>query len=176
MGVVPPTPNFTAGEFPTAAKLNQLQTALNFLLNPPRAQVQLSAAQNHATTATYIPVAFDAESVDTDGMHDPVTLNTRLTIQTPGKYQVGGQVLFAFNATGRRIARLVVNNTGAGALGAGEAVPFPTPAGTVVLVEPMELSLVAGDYIEMQAYQASGGALAYGLGMNTFMYARWIGV
>jgi hypothetical protein len=176
VGIVPPTPNFAGAEFPTAAKLNQIQTALNFLMNPPRAQVNVGAAQNNTTTGVYQSILFDAEAVDTDGMHDLVTNNSRLTVQTPGKYLVTGQVIFAFSATGRRLARLVVNNTGAGALGETE-VATSTVAGssTAVPVSGQELSLVAGDFIELQAFQNSGGNLGYGTGIKTFLRAQWIG-
>jgi hypothetical protein len=177
VGVVPPTPNFAAGEFPAAAKMNQLQTALNFLMNPPRAVAFASAAQNHPTTATFQSVALDGETLDTDGIHDLVTSNSRMTIQTPGKYIMNGQITFATNATGRRAARIIVNNTGGGNLGQTEVAANANAGTTTVVIPPIEAALVAGDFVEMQGFQTSGAALAYGVGtLLTFFRVQWIGL
>jgi hypothetical protein len=175
VGVVPPTPNFAAGEFPTAAKLNQIQTALNFMQNPPRAVAFASAAQSHPTTAVFSTVNLDAETLDTDGMHDLVTSNSRLTVQTAGKYIINGQITFASNVTGRRAGRIIINNTGGGNLGQTEVATGSST--TAVVIPPIEAALVAGDFIEMQGFQTSGGALAYGVGtLLTFLRAQWIGL
>lgn len=178
MGVVPPTPNFAAGEFPAAAKMNQLQTALNFLMNPPRAVAFASAAQSNTTNAVFQTIALDGETLDTDGLHDLVTSNSRMTIQTPGKYIMNGQITFANNVTGRRAARFIVNNTGAGNLGQTEAATVAASGGTTtVVIPPIEVALVAGDFVEMQGFQNSGGTLAYAVGtLLTFFRVQWIGL
>lgn len=177
MGTVPPIPHITPSEFPTAAKLNQYETALNFLMNPPRALVQPSAAQSQTTTGLNQTIAFDGETVDTDGMHDLVTNNSRLTAQTPGKYEVWAQVSFAANATGRRTARLVVNGTAGGSFGQTEPTTNTVASGaTAVVIPAQELTLNVGDFIEVQAFQSSGASLAYVTGLNTFLRAKWIGI
>lgn len=176
MGTVPPTPNFAAGEFPTAAKMNQYQTALNFLLNPPRAQAYPNAGQTHTGTGTYQAIALDAEDVDTDGMHDLVTNNSRLTCQTAGKYELSGQVTFAINATGRRLARFNINGASIG--GQTEVMPTTLAGSTVSIPLPLiEVALNVADYVEMVAFQSSGGNLAYAAGKGSmWLRAKWIGI
>jgi hypothetical protein len=175
MGTVPVPPNFAAGEYPTAAKINLIQTALNFLLNPPRAQAYPSAAQSHTTTGNYQAIALDAEDIDSDGMHDPVTNNSRLTCQTPGKYEVSAQVTFQVNATGRRLARINMNGASLG--GQTEVVPTTVAGSTVSIVIPaIEVVMNATDYLELVAFQSSGANLAYGVGKGTtWIRAKWCG-
>jgi hypothetical protein len=48
-------------------------------------KVRHSVAQS-IPDITYTIVAFDTEDADTDNMHDPVTNNSRITIQTAGRY------------------------------------------------------------------------------------------
>lgn len=176
MGTVPTLPNFAAGEIPTAAKLNQIQTAFNFLFNLPRAQAYPSAAQNHTLTGNYQAIALDAEDVDTDGMHDTVTNNTRLTAQTAGKYELSAQVTFQINATGRRLARFNVNGASLG--GQTEVMPTTLAGSTISIMLPtIEAVLAVGDYVELVAFQSSGANLAYGVGKGTtWLRAKWSGI
>ena len=60
-------------------------------------------------TTTYTSIGFDAEDFDTDSMHSTTTNNTRITINTAGKYMIGSSI-----ATGGNISmgiRLLLNGT-----------------------------------------------------------------
>lgn len=60
-------------------------------------------------TTTYTSIAFDAEDFDTDSMHSTSTNNTRITINTAGKYIIGSSIV-----TGGNISmgiRLLLNGT-----------------------------------------------------------------
>ena len=111
------------------------------------------------STATWTKVDFDSENFDTNGFHDNATNNTRLTIPTGqgGYYLITWNALFAANNTGYRATCITKNNaavagSSSNAIG-GIAVGY-TPVG-----QQFVLNLTAGDYIEMQVEQTSGGNL-----------------
>jgi hypothetical protein len=188
LGTVPITPTFTAGQKLTSANLNQMSSVLSYLSTPPQCSAYQSAAQSPANTAWTV-VTLDAELFDVannyDGgsdspMHDNVTNSSRIYVRTPGKYEISGQVVFSSNATGSRQASIRINSnsdttlaTGSEAIGNKQSavsglatsVPFP------VVIVP----LVAGDYIELFAWQNSGGALALTTGQSqTYMRLKWV--
>jgi hypothetical protein len=119
------------------------------------------ACSNNATqsvaTSTWTSVSLQSEAIDTSNLHDTVTNNDRIAVTRTGNYQVHGVVEFAANATGIRRIQLAKNGSAlsqtvvAGPnLGASEPAQVQTQA---------LLALTAGDYITMQAFQDSGGAL-----------------
>ena len=100
-------------------------------------------------------ITFDLETYDTDTIHDNSTNNSRLTCKTAGKYIIFGRIIYAANATGVRGLKLLhngnamfdyINSPGSGNLSGGVSVT--------------EVKLLAvDDYVELQAYQTSGGNL-----------------
>lgn len=118
------------------------------------------AAHAYATSAQTLPhatvtaITLDAENFDTDSFHDNATNNTRFTIPSDGAYDIAGQV--AFSSTGSsgstRIARIRLNGTDT----LVDTAYAGTTDGVRVPVATKE-SLTAGDYIELVAYQTSGG-------------------
>lgn len=119
----------------------------------------------NSTNETVLPL--DTDEVDVGGLHDPSVNNTRITIPVGGDgfYLISGHATFAPNATGRRIAYLKKNGIG-GYLRAVDLTPSATVQ-TVVEISTM-VNLVAGDYIEISAYQDSGGALNTGSAARYF--------
>lgn len=97
---------------------------------------------------------FDTELWDTDDIHDTVTNNSRLTCQTDGKYLVIGSFRWAslFNAN------LVYNQIYLD--GSSVIAQNATHGLNTSLVERQTsiiLDLVGGQYVELRAYQNSGG-------------------
>lgn len=119
------------------------------------ARVGATAVQTLGTGAN-TPIVFDLEVFDPFGLHSNTTNNTRITVQEPGWYQIGGFVTFAANATGIRQISVVKNGTTAlaeistTALGGGNVAKLAIDAAEY---------LAAGDYVELNAYQDSGGNL-----------------
>jgi hypothetical protein len=105
-------------------------------------------------------LTFDTELLDTDGFHSTVTNTGRITIPTGkgGKYFVFAWGQFGNNVTGYRQIQIVVNgqtgtpnrvaNTFVASFNAGL-----TATGCAILA--------ANDYIELEAYQNSGGNLTF---------------
>lgn len=160
MAVVPAVPTFGSGIL-TASLLNQLADCVVFGLNRPRAELRQTVAQSIAVSGTFQAVTFDAEDVDANigglSQHDNVTNNSRFTAQYAGSYLCLGGTSYAANITNRRGNRWAVN----GAATNATEVILPT-TGTGTCQPPSRGKLIflnVGDYVELQAWQDSGGAL-----------------
>jgi len=105
---------------------------------------------NNSTTV----LAFPSELYDTDTMHDPTTNNSRITIKTAGKYIVMGRIKWSSNTTGRRQIFLLLN----GSLAEGTE-DSSNQAHHHYQEVCAEMDLDVDDYVELQAYQTSGGSL-----------------
>ena len=104
--------------------------------------------------ATWTAVTFNSEEFDTDAFHSTSTNTSRLTIPAGlgGTYSVKAQVSFGLSATGFRQVRIYKNGTLYKA--SGEFIPSSS-----IYVAPTmstDMTLVAGDYIELYVYQSSG--------------------
>lgn len=97
------------------------------------------------------------DDYDTDAFHDNVTNNSRLTVPTGkgGKYIVGYSVLFA-GATQTASTWVLLN--GGTTRFAWQQVPNDSTNG-VLNVGVDVLALNAGDYVQVQSFQNSGGAV-----------------
>jgi hypothetical protein len=115
------------------------------------------SANQSTSNVTQTPINFNNEDFDTSGFHDNVTNNDRVTIPTGlgGKYLVTTKIDFAANATGQRVLYHFIN---------GVLVNLAlSPVNSSVNGSSFELSgvynLSAGNFIQMQVYQDSGGSL-----------------
>lgn len=164
MGTVPTVPTFTVGQILTAAECNELSDALNFWAKPPRCYAYRSAALSIANT-TWVSIGFDAELYDDvqsgdSPMHDNSTNNSRIYARTTGRYEIQGAINFTnTGAGGVRAVRVIKNGSTATEYAYGNKDAMTT-GHTFVHTPTTETSLTAGDYIELQAYQQSGGSLA----------------
>jgi hypothetical protein len=102
-------------------------------------------------------VALNTEQADGAGFHDNATNNSRLTVPAGkgGLYLVGGAIRFNTAAAGtRRYLGLRANGTTTlGEFEQPATASFPTCFGAVVVF------LSATEYVEMLAFQDSGGAV-----------------
>jgi hypothetical protein len=111
-------------------------------------------------------LTFTSETFDTDAYHSTSSNTSRITVPSglDGYYLVGGHVQWAQNGTGVRAMR--VEKNGATVNGAGNQ--NPGNAGTAIGFETsVVVHLVATDYVEINVFQSSGGALVSG-GTNGF--------
>jgi hypothetical protein len=182
MATVPSPAVILGGFTPTGDDWDSYYDTLAFLLNPPVCEVRQSAAQSIAN-ATYVPVTFDLEDWDTDvdgvGGHDTVTNNSRFTARYAGTYQLSGAVGFVANATSTRGATWAVNGTN---LNAGQVIVINAGATTdqMVVARTKHVRLAVGDYVQLMAFQFSGGALNTSSGsaavVQASMSVRWVGL
>lgn len=146
-------------DYPEAVDINSLQEEVaaieTFLYTTPSAKVTHSTTQSIADS-TFQALTFDTETFDTDTIHSTGTNPTRLTCKTAGKYIVTGCIAFASNSTGFRIAALKVN---AGA-NFDNAQRTTALNGTETHLTVSDIfNFAVNDYVELFAYQDSGGAL-----------------
>jgi hypothetical protein len=149
-------------ELVTADLLNeQLKENMSFLYAPPAARVY-SVASISVSSNNSLALPFDNERYDTDNIHDTGTNPSRLTCQSPGKYLIIGQAAFESNTTSYR--RLKVRLNGATIIAQETVAPVNGAATEMTVATIYELA--ANDYVELLAYQNSGGALAINTLLN----------
>jgi hypothetical protein len=137
--------------FPSPGSLSDLVS------NPPTVKVKRTTGQL-LTTAVAAAVNFDGEDWDSTGaMHSTVSNTSRLLPGAAGKYRVWAYVSYDFNTTGRRISALWKNGFSVGEQLA--EVDTGPPLGESDCSLYAEVQLATTDYVEVVAYQASGGNL-----------------
>jgi len=128
-----------------------------FVNGMPICIVRQTVAQS-LSNATWTAITFDTEDVDRDNMHSTSVNTSRLTAQTAGYYLAHGVAAYATNGTGGRAAGLSINGTRS----PGRAVDLQTVATAATTSAAPVSSIVflnVGDYLELQANQASTGSL-----------------
>jgi len=113
-------------------------------------------ANQSLANVTVTSISFEGtDIVDSNGFHDPATNNSRMTIPTgyAGKYLIQGTLEFASNTTGGR--EMYIRKNGSTNLQA-----IQTDAeGSLTMTISGTYDLAVADYVEIRAYQSSGGAL-----------------
>ena len=103
-------------------------------------------------------LTFNSERYDNDAIHDTVTNNSRLTCKTAGVYSIAGHVFFAGNGTGQRGLQIRVTGTTNAVIASDMRPNTSAGIGTQVSVAT-QYELAVNDYVELLAYQDSGGPL-----------------
>jgi hypothetical protein len=124
------------------------------VLRTPGACANLAMPQSIAT-ATPTTIIFNGKGWDNDGMIDLVAHPTRITIVTPGIYSISANVGFDPSTVGQRGVRVLLNGA---SCPAGMDVPAASNFGTYLSAGTIK-ELAAGDYLEVEVYQTTGGAL-----------------
>lgn len=154
-------------------------STLNYLLNTPKGGVNQATPQAALTTSVTTVVTWDTLAADTD----PTmwTSGSRLTLNTPGTWLFTVNLRWTSNATGYRFADLRKNAAGSGAGGSSVGaivVPAVNGNATVLSLAIEWPGFIAGDYVELFAFQNSGGNLAFNSGALygcAVLFASWQG-
>jgi hypothetical protein len=119
------------------------------------ARVYRNVDQNISNNTDTI-LNFNSERYDTATFHDNTTNNSRLTAPVTGIYVIFFNIEFAANSVGNRLGLLLVNGTNL--IGCVNNEP---EGSTITRLNCSVLyQLTAGDYVEVQVRQSSGGVLA----------------
>lgn len=144
---------WVAGEYPTAAQFNaNVRDNVSFLANPPACRVYHNANQSIAAS-TETTLAFNSERFDTNTMHDTVTNNSRITINTAGVYVVTASVAFAAG-TGTWTSYATIRVDGTTTIASQQHLA-PTTLGTNISLSTI-YKLSVGQYLEVRVWQNSG--------------------
>ena len=164
MPVVPVLPPIATGIL-TSSTLSAIEAASLFLQKPPTAELVQIVAQS-IPNATFTALTFTSHLVDQDYlgglMHSDSVNTSRATANYPGEYLVSGTYSTAANATGVRGVQWAVNGTAVNNSGSNETSVTANIANVVAVT--MRVYLNIGDYVELQAFQSSGGALLTNVG------------
>jgi hypothetical protein len=161
------------GEYETAAYLNaNVRDGMNFLLNPPIAVIYQNASQSVGNN-TFTPLICDSTAWDTYGGHSNTVNNSRYYAQITGFYMIFAAVAFGPNSVGNRGITLDKNGTPLSAPGFTTLVPSTNASNDVDIGVSGMVQLTAGDYVEPQIYQSSGGALNLASGASGFA-VMWV--
>ncbi len=128
----------------------------NSYLAQPNVRASLAGAFTHDDTGNWKAVLYSAENFDAFDLHNVSSNTSRLTLSPPGRWIVGGGCAFAANATGQRGLRVSKNGT---VVPGGQFLVDAAAAGTTNLGVANIVNIVAGDYIELETFQNSGGNL-----------------
>jgi hypothetical protein len=162
-------PTFSAGNALTAAQMTTIATDLSLAGNRPQAFAYQTTTQSvgYGSTAT---MSFQAETVDTDGIHSTGALSYRLTCVTAGYYLMTGNICYSADATGVRAAYIekftTSSSTTAPVVGSltyvmSNSGTYPTSVTTPTVV----VSMAVGDYIQLTGFHTAGA------GLNTYYNA-----
>lgn len=134
----------------------------------PGGQTTASSARVRRSSAQVIPndtdtvVLFDIETFDLDDLHSATTHSGRLTAKVAGTYVVTAQITFTSNATGIRVVAIRKVSGVTLTAQAVQKIDRPGQAGVgyqdTANVTTI-LHLAVGDYVDVTAYQDSGGSL-----------------
>lgn len=149
-------------DVPTIASGSRLTPErLMFVARKPIARLRRVAAQSIASGGSYSAISWDTEDEDTDpdgtGGHSTSVNTSRYTVRYPGVYRLSGGIGYAGNTTGVRGCAWLLN----GATIDGSDVMLQAVGdaltATRVPARAMLVRLGEGDYVELGAFQNSGG-------------------
>lgn len=127
-------------------------------VKPPYHSVKVYKSSNQSiANATWTTLTFDTEGWDSDTFHDTATNNERLTAPFDGIYLVTFAFQFASNSTGKRGALIELN--GSSATDKYLVYENANSSDITSINGCQTMSLSENDYIVLQAYQNSTGAL-----------------
>lgn len=155
-------PNWVNHQTVTEADLDTyLSDNLSALANPDRARAYRSANLSFADS-TWDVIPLGSETFDSNGLHSNSTNSSRITAQVAGPYYVCGAVRFLSNATGDRKAAIRKNSGGSSSGGTRQvgAIHRAAPGDVTEIPLATIVELGVGDYVELFAFQSSGGALS----------------
>jgi hypothetical protein len=153
---------WSTNEVVTAANMNtHVRDNMSFLGSPPACSVQAAVSQS-VPTSTHTSLIAPTENFDTDAMHSTVTNTSRITFTTAGRYLVSATLVFGSNVTGIRILSFFVDATTRYEMVAVAA----NTGGNTTLSGSRAFSFTAGQFVEVQGFQSSGGNID--LALNDF--------
>lgn len=170
MATIPSQATKAVGEKVSAALWNDdVRDAVDYLLDPPRCQVYQATGQTFTNGAAAAAVTFDAETYDSDGMHDNVTNNSRITFVTAGTYIL--HVYTDLPAATYTVYTVTLRINGTTSI---RTLAFVNPAGGFIRFT-IERAFSASDYLEVLLTQTSGANRVAATGNNvTGVTARWV--
>lgn len=160
MGVFASLASVVAGQRLTATYANQVKTYLDSLNNVDSCSAYRSVTGTMPNN-TYMLLTMDNEDYDRNGMHNS-TNQSRVSVQTDGRYQIRAQAQWQANGTGYR-SIMVRKNSGGSVTGGSycwlDNRSVATSGDVSQAGGTFTQLVVTGDYFEAFVFQNSGGGL-----------------
>lgn len=173
MGTVPVEVTWTTGQVVTSAEINSnLRDAVNFLAAPPRCELTWTPTPFAVANATWQLLSWNTAVVNTDNMWTNLSAS-RITVQTPGRYELEGNIHFQPSAVANVMFGMAMQINGGGVYGSGTKIKEDCRDGSNVanigtgVVIAQKTFLNAGDYVEWFAMQTTGFSVSVGLPNST---------
>lgn len=122
----------------------------------PAVKVKEATTNQSIANETYTKLTFSAEEFDTDAIFD-ISSPTRLTVKTAGIYRISGYCAFVFNTTGVR--KILIRQSGSAILCLLNVMPVTISNTLTTMMVETTVDMAVNDYVEMEVWQNSGGAL-----------------
>ncbi len=176
MATVPTPYTATAGDKLSAVTFNAgVKDPLNFLLDPPRCEVAMTA--NTAITSSLTLVTWDNEITDNDNMHNTASQQSRIVIQTPGRFLFYISTFMSSATYTQYDINLRINSGGSAAGGSSVrtwSVGSPGGASRQITLSGSRYMPTTTDYFELFVATTPNGNLTGGLGVfATGMQVIW---
>lgn len=139
-------------------------------IGPPICVITGSSVQT-VPNVTYTELSWGTEISDTSRLHNPASNPEKIYIKKSGWYTISAKILFNTSAAGVRIIRLRKNGA---VLDRSTMTATPVTGTSSSVATTVPVSLAAGDYVSVEAYQNSGGDLDVKLNESNFNLV-WIG-
>ena len=143
---------------PAACYLQASSSQTVRMATVPRVAVKRISAQA-ISTGVITTLTFDSEREDSHGFHSTLSNTSRLSIPSgqglAGRYRISAAIAFASNSTGIREVLILLNGT---TYIAAAGVPALV-SDTTYLNISRDWTLADSDFVEVQAFQTSGGNL-----------------
>ena len=162
--------NPTAATAVPAAFLDTVADDLEWFANDrPRARVYTSGGFSHNSTGNLLAVTYDTERYDVGGCHSTSSNTSRLTVPSGGAglYHIGGWGQWDSNTAGVRELSISLN----GIATFIARCRIDADEGNTMLNVSCDYQLAVGDYVQLAAYQDSGGTRT--LNPSEFWF-RWV--
>ncbi len=157
---------WAVGEVLSAANMNTyIANDLVFLGTPPNCRAYNNAVLS-VNSATVTALALNTENFKSDsGMHSTSSNTSRLIATIASKYEFKANIAWATSSAAGTVREALLRINGTTQFGA--SLQPPSTAYNVTNVAVADYALAAGDYVELCAYQDSGGAM----NVNTFSFS-----
>lgn len=161
------TPNSYSGAGGRFVAVKSDTTGLEYVAAPsggstsaPEQSTRLSHSASVAIpNNAYTTLPWDTEEWDTADLHSATSATERITLPIAGRYLVIGSIRWDVNTTGQRIVR-IMRTRGAVVEMVGQDISTTWGTNAVVHHATALVDCQAGDYLTLEAWQSSGGALA----------------
>lgn len=156
-----------------ANPLARVSQALGMALAQPFIGCRLyRSAALSLNTSTATKIIWDAQNWDPFNMHDPVINPTRITPGRAGKWRVEVQLSFAANSTNHRYSAIYLNTVNK----TFNIVIHSSSQPVYACIRDVIETKTGLDYIEIEGWQNSGGALGLTVGSpETFVNVEYAG-